>query len=31
MKYLAIRRVPEEMTKEQAKKIEDKIEHDQLC
>lgn len=28
MKSLAIRRVPEEMTKEQAHKIADKIEHD---
>lgn len=28
MKNLAIRRVPEEMTKEQAHKIADKIEHD---
>lgn len=28
MKHLAIRRVPEEMTKERAQKIADKIEHD---
>lgn len=28
MKYLAIRRVPENMTKEQARKIAHKIEHD---
>lgn len=28
MKNLAIRRVPENMTKEQAQKIADKIEHD---
>ena len=28
MKSLAIHRVPEDMTKEQAKKIADKIEHD---
>ena len=28
MKYLAIRRVPENMTKEQAQKISHKIEHD---
>lgn len=28
MKHLAIRRVPEDMTKEQAQNIADKIEHD---
>lgn len=28
IKYLAIRRLPENMTKEQAQKIADKIEHD---
>lgn len=30
MKHLAIRRVPEEMTKERAQKIADKIEHDNV-